>query len=57
MANKNMGCQTIGCRVTSCAYNRSGSDCELDSIEVRPMAGCHTGEACDESMCGSYKAR
>ncbi len=49
--------QTIGCRVTSCAYNRSGCGCELERIEVEPMCGCHTGSAADESLCGSYKCR
>ena len=45
--------QTIGCKVTSCAYNMSGCDC----IEVEPMCGCHTGNPADESLCGSYKCR
>ena len=49
--------QTIGCKVTSCAYNMSGCDCELERIEVEPMCGCHTGNPADESLCGSYKCR
>ena len=57
MSGSKAGTQTIGCRVTSCRYNTSGSDCSLSRIEVEPMNGCHTGEACDESLCGSYKCR
>lgn len=57
MTKSKVGCQTIGCRVMSCAYNKSGQSCDLDRIEVEPMSGCHTGEACDESLCGSYKTR
>ena len=49
--------QTIGCRVTSCKHNMSGCDCELSRIEIEPQCGCHTGEPCDESLCGSYKSR
>ena len=49
--------QTIGCKVTSCAYNMSGCDCGLERIEVEPMCGCHTGNPADESLCGSYKCR
>lgn len=57
MAKNKAGCQTIGCKVTSCAYNQSGSLCDLERIEVQPMNGSHTGMAADESLCGSYKAR
>ncbi len=57
MSKAKAGTQTIGCRVASCAYNKSGSNCDLDRISVEPMDGCHTGEPCDESLCGSYKAR
>ena len=49
--------QTIGCKVTSCAYNMSGCDCGLERIEVEPMCGCHTGNPEDDSLCGSYKCR
>ena len=42
--------QTIGCKVTSCAYNMSGCDCGLERIEVEPNPA-------DESLCGSYKCR
>ena len=31
-------------------------DCELSRIEVEPQCGCHTGEACDESLCGDLSA-
>ena len=57
MPKQKAGCQTIGCRVASCAYNKSGCSCDLDQIEVQPRNGCHTGEPCDESLCGSYKSR
>lgn len=57
MSKSKVGCQSIGCRVTSCAFNKSGQSCDLERIEVEPMCGCHTGEPCDESLCGSYKAR
>ena len=45
------------CHVTSCRYNKSGMACELSRIEVEPQSRCHTGEPCDESLCGSYKSR
>ncbi|MEG1548672.1 MAG: DUF1540 domain-containing protein [Clostridia bacterium] len=57
MDKSKAGCQTIGCRVTSCKYNSSGCDCELNRIDVQPMCGCHTGQPCDESLCGSYKSK
>ena len=57
MQNSKTGFQTIGCHVTSCRYNGGGDECELPHIEVEPMDGCHTGEPCDESLCGSYRAR
>ncbi|MDR0840042.1 MAG: DUF1540 domain-containing protein [Christensenellaceae bacterium] len=57
MSKSKLGCQTIGCRVTSCCFNQTGNNCDLDRIEVEPMSGCHTGEPCDESLCGSYKAK
>ena len=47
--------QTIHCSVSSCRYNKADQQlCELESIEVRPNCGCHSG-SCDESMCGSYQ--
>lgn len=57
MSETKAGSQTIGCRVTSCRYNSCGKTCELSQIEVEPQCGCHTGEACDESLCGSYKMK
>ena len=30
MTKSKAGCQTIGCRVASCAYNKSGHSCDLD---------------------------
>ena len=57
MSETKAGSQTIGCRVTSCRYNARGCDCQLSRIEVEPKCGCHTGEPCDESLCGSYKAK
>lgn len=57
MSGTRAGTQTIGCRVTSCKHNESGCDCALTRVEIEPMCGCHTGEACDESLCASYKCR
>ncbi len=57
MYKSKAGCQSIGCRVTSCKHNSEGCGCELDRIDVEPMCGCHTGEPCDESLCGSYRAK
>ncbi len=58
MSGEKTGCQTIGCKVSSCSYHDEGAEmCRLDSIRVEPMCGCHTGDPCDESLCGSYKAK
>jgi len=57
MSRTKAGCQTIGCKVASCAYNKSGAVCDLERIEVEPMGGAHTGNPADESLCGSYKSR
>lgn len=57
MSECKSGCQTIGCRVTSCRYNRNGMGCELSRIEVEPQNCTHTGKPCDESLCGSYSAK
>lgn len=54
--NDNCGKQTIGCEVTSCRFNKRGSECDLERIEVKPRCDCHTGD-CDESQCGSYSAK
>lgn len=57
MANKNAGCQTIGCEVESCRYQDiDGNMCKLSDISVMANRGCHSGD-CDESMCGSYEHR
>lgn len=57
MDKSKAGCQTIGCQVESCMHHTEDSGCALNKINVEPMCGCHSGEACDESLCGSYKAR
>ncbi len=58
MSGNKAGCQTIGCGVSSCAFHNESEDmCQLDSIRVEPMSGCHTGDPCDESLCGSYRAK
>lgn len=46
----------IRCRVESCDFHCDGQDyCSLSCIQVEPSANCHSGKACDESMCASYK--
>ena len=57
MSGTRAGTQTIGCRVTSCRFNNAGNDCSLTKIEVEPSPHCHSGKACDESLCGSYDCR
>ena len=57
MTNEIVGKQTIGCSVTSCRYNHSGANCELNRIEVAPRCGCQDGSAEGESCCGSYDAK
>lgn len=56
MQKSKTGFQTIGCHVSSFCYNGSNG-CDISHIEVEPMQGMHTGEPCDESLCGSYKAK
>ncbi len=56
MDNGKCGKQTIGCEVTSCRYNNSGCECDLNRIEVRPSCHCNSGDE-SESMCGSYCAK
>ena len=47
--------QKINCTVESCEYNDTQEHkCELNEIVVEPCIDCDTGEAEDESMCGSY---
>lgn len=49
---------SIHCRVASCHYHCDDQDfCTLSSIQVEPSSNCHSGKACDESMCGSYKCK
>ena len=46
----------IRCRVSSCTYHCGDRDyCSLHSIQVEPCQNCGSGQACDESMCGSYR--
>ena len=47
--------QTIKCSVESCKHHALGC-CKLESIDVAPRCGCHSGD-CDESECRSYKTR
>ena len=48
--------QKIKCTVDSCKFNNcEDSLCELNQIEVMACSGCSSGNASDESMCGSYK--
>lgn len=49
------GHQEIGCKVTSCRYNEDNQACTLDRIEVAPRQNESSGDAKDESMCGSYR--
>ncbi len=51
------GTQTIGCEVESCLFHQRGHTCRLTGITVRPVKGCGSGSACDESFCGSYAHR
>ncbi len=48
--------QCIHCDVESCKHWEHSGMCKLDSIQVGPRQGCHSGE-CDESQCSSYKSR
>ncbi|MCH5279781.1 MAG: DUF1540 domain-containing protein [Christensenellaceae bacterium] len=59
MSQNQIGCQTIGCRVTSCRYNDKGSYCELSRIQVEPCCNhcSNSGNPADESLCGSYRPR
>lgn len=48
----------IACRVNSCEYHCGEKNfCSLSAIQVEPCKDCHSGKACDESMCGSYKCK
>ena len=52
--NKN---QSIGCEVSSCRFHAQGNACGLSRIEVMACPGCSSGEAENESLCGSYRAK
>lgn len=56
-SNQMVGCQCINCGVSSCRHHAQDDTCKLESIQVEPMQGCHTGEPSDESLCGSYQVK
>lgn len=48
----------IRCRVSSCAFHCGDQEyCSLNAIQIEPCVECHSGKACDESMCGSYRCK
>jgi hypothetical protein len=49
--------QHIGCRVGSCKFHENNNECSLRSIMVEPRTGGNTGQAKDESLCGSYEVK
>ena len=56
LMSKNEPNTDIRCRVSSCTYHCGDRDyCTLHSIQVEPCQNCGSGQACDESMCGSYR--
>ena len=59
MTQNQVGCQTVGCRVTSCRYNDKGSYCELTRIQIEPCCckNSGNGDPADESLCGSYRRK
>lgn len=56
MNKTKVGCQTIGCSVTSCRYNDQGNYCELSRVQIEPCHKKHS-DASDESLCGSYEMK
>ena len=56
MSHPDTGHQSIECSVVSCKFHQKGR-CGLDRIQVEPTPMAYTGEAADESMCGSYENR
>ena len=54
MSHPNSGHQCIECSVVSCKYHNENGHCGLERIQVEPTPMAYTGEAADESMCGSY---
>ena len=57
MSHSDTGHQSIECSVVSCKYHDKEGGCSLDRIRVEPTPMAYTGEAADESMCGSYQTR
>ncbi len=57
MPRSDTGHQCIECSVVSCKFHDQQGRCSLDRIQVEPTPMAYTGEAADESMCGSYKNR
>ena len=51
MTQNQVGCQTVGCRVTSCRYNDKGSYCELSRIQIEPSQRPH------DPSCGTVPCR
>ena len=49
--------QKIGCKVDSCQFHQNDYTCGLEHIEVEPCPGCGSGEAKEETLCGSYRCR
>lgn len=48
----------IRCTVESCAFHCGEQNyCSLRSIHVEACPDCHSGNAADESMCGSYERK
>ena len=50
MPNKNVGCQTIGCQVTSCRFHDKNDVCERLSITVEPQQS-------GGNLCASYRQK
>lgn len=48
--------QCIHCDVSSCKHYSQDGKCRLESIQVAPRDGCHSGN-CDESLCSSYHVK
>ncbi len=51
------GHQCIDCSVVSCRHHDEKGHCKLERIQVEPTPMAYTGEAADESMCGSYTCK
>ena len=57
MSHPKTGHQCIHCSVASCKHHKEDNHCALESINVQPTPMAYTGEAADESMCGSYDCK